>query len=203
MSKPALSPKIFAVVAAIALLILTGDGTAAAGKGTDDFIRSVGQEAIESLTGKDLSDDQREARFRKILNRTFEVPLIAQFTLGRYWRRASAAQRKEYVGLFEDFIVQAYAARFKEYRDETFTVGKVRQINERDFLVQSDLILKDRRTIVVYWRVRGKSDYKIIDVIVEGVSMAITHRDEFSAIINQNGGKIDGLLTVLRKKTAK
>jgi phospholipid transport system substrate-binding protein len=150
-----------------------------------------------------MSDEQRQNGFRTILNRTFEVPLIARFTLGRYWRRASEVQQKEYVRLFEDFIVLAYAARFKDYRGEAFTVGKVREINERDALVQSLLVLKDGRKIVVYWRVRGKSEPKIIDVIVEGVSMAITQRDEFSAIINQNGGKIDGLLTALRKKTGK
>jgi phospholipid transport system substrate-binding protein len=77
----------------------------------------------------------------------------------------------------------------------------MRKIDERDALVQSELALKDGRKIIVNWRVRSKTEPKIIDVIVEGVSMAITQRDEFSAIINQNGGKIDGLLTALRKKT--
>ena len=190
-----------APVAAIALLIMTAAGAAADGKGADIFIQKVGQQAIDSLTGKDVDDAERQARFRKILNQTFEVPLIARFTLGRFWRRTSEEQRKEYVGLFEDFIVKAYAARFRDYSGETFTVGKVREIDERDALVQSEITLKDGRRIVVYWRVRGNSEFKIIDVIVEGVSMAITQRDEFAAIINQNGGKVDGLLTTLREKT--
>lgn len=188
--------------AAIALLFMAATGAAADGRGADIFIKKVGQQAIDSLTGKDVDDAERQARFRKILNQTFEVPLIARFTLGRFWRRTSEEQRKEYVGLFEDFIVKAYAARFRDYSGETFTVGKVREIDERDALVQSEITLKDGRRIVVYWRVRGNSEFKIIDVIVEGVSMAITQRDEFAAIINQNGGKVDGLLTTLRQKTA-
>lgn len=192
-----------AAVVAITLLMVASNGTAAAGMGADDFIRTVGQQAIESLTGKKLSDGQRQAHFRSILNRTFEVPLIARFTLGRFWRRTSSEKRKEYVGLFEDFIVEAYAVRFKNYSGEAFTVGKVREINERDSLVHSELALKDGRRIVVYWRVRGNDPFKVIDVIVEGVSMAITQRDEFSAIINQNGGQIDGLLSALRKKLKK
>ena len=203
MSKRTFSSKIFSAVAAIALLMLASNGTAAAGKGADDFIRTVVQQAIHSLTGKELSDEQRQARFRAMLNRTFDVPLMARFSLGRFWRRTSEERRKEYVGLFENFIVQAYTARFKDYGGGVFTVGKVREINERDSLVQSELALKDGRKIVVDWRVRGMSNLKIIDVIVEGVSMAITHRDEFSAVINQNGGKIDGLLTALRNKTEK
>lgn len=189
-----------AAVVAIALLMAASNGTVAAGMGADDFIRTVGQQAIESLTGKKLSDGQRQARFRSILDRTFEVPLIARFTLGRFWRHTSSEKRKEYVGLFEDFIVEAYAVRFKNYSGEAFTVGKVREINERDSLVHSELALKDGRKIVVYWRVRGNDPFKVIDVIVEGVSMAITQRDEFSAIINRNGGQIDGLLVALRKK---
>lgn len=203
MSNRTVIPKIFAAVAAIALLMLVSNGATAAGKGADEFIRTVGQQAISSLTSKELSDVQRQARFRKILNRTFNVPLIARFTLGRFWRRANKEQREEYVGLFEDFIVLAYAMRFKDYSGKVFTVGKVRQINERDSLVQSELALKDGREIVMHWRVRGDDELRIIDVIVEGVSMAITHRDEFSSVINQKGGKIDELLIMLRKKTKK
>ncbi len=203
MSKRHIAPNLIRSLVAFTLILVTSHGTAATAKEPDVFIRTVGQQAIDSLTGKEMSDAQRQDGFRAILNRTFEVPLIAKFTLGRYWRRASEEQRTEYVRLFEDFIVQAYAARFKDYSGEAFTVGKVRDVDERDVLVQSQLVLKDGRTIVVYWRVRGKTEPKIIDVIVEGVSMAITQRDEFSAIINQNGGKIDGLLSALRKKTGK
>ncbi len=169
----------------------------------DDFIRTVGKSAIDSLTDKSISQDERENRFRKILQAKFQLKLLARFTLGRFWRRASEAQQKEYTRLFEDFIVKAYAARFADYNGENFVVGKIRNINERDNLVQSEVVLTDGRKIPVHWRVRNGEKFKIVDVLVEGVSMAITQRDEFSAIISQNGGKIDGLLAALRKKTGK
>ena len=175
----------------------------AANGGAGEFISRVGQEAISTLTSKKMSDEEREDRFREILNRTFRLKQIARFTLGRYWRRATENQKKEYVGLFEDFIVQAYTARFKAYSGETFNVGKVRDINDRDKIVQSALILTDGRKIPVHWRVRRGGDYKIIDVLVEGVSMAITQRDEFASIINQQGGKVEGLLVALRRKTGR
>ena len=191
-------------VAIVPLAGLTHGSTAlASDKAADEFIKTIGKEAIDSLTGKDLTSAERQKRFRVILERSFDIHLIARFTLGRYWRRASEKQQKEYVKLFEDFIVQAYAARFENYSGETFEVGPVRDINERDKLVQSDLILKDGRKIPVHWRVRGNSPFKIIDVLVEGVSMAITQRDEFAAIINQKGGKVEGLLVALREKTGK
>ncbi len=168
--------------------------------GPDDFIRLVAQKAIKSLTNERITVSQREDHFRQLLRQTFELKLIARFTLGRFWRRASAAQQKEYTRLFEDFIVKAYTTRFSDYKGEKFIVGKVRNINDRDTLVQSELTLADGRKIPVYWRVRNGKSLKIIDVLVEGVSMAITQRDEFSAIINRSGGKLDGLITALRKK---
>ena len=105
--------------------------------------------------------------------------------------------------LFEEFIVQSYANLFKDYSGETFNVLKVRDINEIDKLVQSEVWLKDGRKIRVSWRVRGSKTFKIVDVMIEGVSMALTQRDEFSAIISQNNGKIEGLLSALRKKSSK
>jgi phospholipid transport system substrate-binding protein len=203
MSRRTISSTLYAAITAIALLMVIGTGTAAADKGADEFIRTVGQQAIDSLTGEDLSDDQRQARFRVILNRRFGVPLIARFALGRYWRRTSEEKRKEYVGLFEDFVVLAYATLFRDYNGESFTVGTVREINKSDSLVKSEVGLKDGRKIAVHWRVRDKDEFKIIDVIVENVSMVITQRDQFAAIISQNGGTIDGLLRELRKKTRK
>ena len=170
----------------------------------DDFIRQVGNEAIQSLTDKTLDDAERKARFREILNRTFRIRLIARFTLGRSnWRRATKDEQKEYVSLFEDFVVLAYAARFRDLSGEDFRVSTVQNVGSRDKLVNSSLVLKDGRDIPVHWRVRGGDSFKIIDVLVEGVSMAITQRDEFTAIINQSGGKIEGLLSALRKKTGR
>lgn len=168
-----------------------------------EFIQQVGHEAIQSLTDKALDDQQRKNRFRQILSRNFKFNLIARFTLGRNWRKATKEQQEEYNILFEDFIVLAFAARFRDFSGETFSVGLVRDINARDKLVESKLVLNDGTIIPVHWRVRGGHAYKIIDVLVEGVSMAITHRDEFAAIIRRRGGKIEGLLAVLRKKTGR
>ena len=195
-----LIPKPFLFFLTVLSLILVTPQAVKATDNPGDFIRTVGQNAINSLTNKDVTQARREDLFRKILHQTFELKLIARFALGRFWRRASKAQQIEYITLFEDFIVKAYAARFADYKGENFLVGKVRRINERDNLVQSEVVLANGRKIMVHWRVRNGKALKIIDVLVEGVSMAITQRDQFAAIINQNGGKIDGLLSALHKK---
>ncbi len=191
------------VVIAGVLVMAANLGRLAAAEGPDSFIRVMGKAAIDTLTSKELSNAERQERFRAILKRSFDIQVIARFALGRYWRRASKPQRKEYVQLFEDFIVQAYTARFEGYAGGGFEVGRMRPINDKERLVLSKILLDDGRRISVQWRVRGIDKFRVIDVVVEGVSMAITQRDEFSAIINQHGGKVDGLLVALRKKTGK
>jgi phospholipid transport system substrate-binding protein len=191
-----------AFIAALGLSLASGTAASAA---TDAgaFIRNMGKEAIDSLTSKTLSDSQRQGRFRSIFERSFDIPVIARATLGQYWRIATPQQRKEYVKLFENFIVQAYAARFKDYSGESFEVGKTRALNDREILVTSEIVRPNNQPPVkVQWRLRGNSDYKVVDVIVEGISMLITHRDEFTAVIQQNGGKVESLLSDLRRKTA-
>jgi phospholipid transport system substrate-binding protein len=191
-----------AFIAALGVSLASGT-VARAATDAGAFIRNMGKEAIDSLTSKTLDDSQRQTRFRGIFERSFDIPVIARATLGQYWRIATPQQRKEYVKLFENFIVQAYAARFKDYSGESFEVGKTRALNDREILVTSEIIRPNNQPPVkVQWRLRGNSDYKVVDVIVEGISMLITHRDEFTAVIQQNGGKVESLLADLRRKTA-
>src|SRR3546814_9724305 len=105
----------------------------------------LGAQAIEALTGPNLSRGERERRFRVMLNRYFDLPGIGKFVLGRYWRSASEAQRQDFLRLFETFVVKSYAARFAEYSGEQFRVLGVR--NEGDYAtVQSLVIRPDRKS---------------------------------------------------------
>ncbi len=180
--------------------LAAGSAPAQAGA-TEAFVRSTGERALTSLAA-DITDEQRIQRFREILRDSFDLKTIARFSLGRYWRLASPDQRAEYRRLFEKFLVQAYANRFGDLRVKRFRVHKSRSISARDDLVQSEVQVKQGRPPVrVGWRVRTKDDgLRIVDVIVEGISMSVTQRDEFAAVIRSNGGKVEGLLAVLRKK---
>lgn len=186
----------------VSAVLTLGAGTALA-VGPDDFIRDMGSKAIDSLTARNITRPEREKRFRDILRRAFDMRTIARFTLGRYWSIASEKQRREYVPLLEDFIVQAYTTRFKDYNGQTLEVGKVHQINERDWLVVSRIVQSKGPPIRVNWRVRSNNGYRIVDVVVEGISMGITQRAEFAAVMRSNGGKVEGLLAALRRKTAR
>ena len=197
------------ISAVLALTVPLYSGNVIAGD-AEDFIRSAGQKAFTSLS-KELTEEKRKDRFRKIMFETFDLRVIARFTLGRYWRIASKKQRHDYVELFEDYIVQAYLHRFGDLSGHTFEIKRSQEINARDRLVLSEIKAKKSRPpirvkskppIRINWRVRQrKNTYRVIDVVVEGVSMSVTQRDEFAAVIRRNGGQIEGLLSALRQKT--
>jgi phospholipid transport system substrate-binding protein len=186
----------------IAATIAASTASAAWAASASEFIRTAGERTFQSLGDNGISDSERQRRFRTILTDTFDLPTIGQFVLGRYWRTSTEAQRSEYLKLFEEFVVQAYSNRFKELGGKKFAVGLTQPVNEEDTLVQTEIAEDKGPPIRVNWRVRSMGkEYKVVDVQVEGVSMSITQRDEFAAVIRTSGGKVEGLISALRKKT--
>ena len=164
------------------------------------FVQKLGDTALMSLTMKDISRETREARVRKILRNNFDIQTIGRFAMGTYWREATKLQRKEYMALFEDMIVKTYTTRFEDYSGQQLKITGDTPSGNRDFLIFSQIIQKDGPPVNLEWRVRKKNDkLKIIDVVVEGISMSITQRSDFSSVIQRGGGNIEALLTSLRK----
>jgi phospholipid transport system substrate-binding protein len=165
------------------------------------FIAALGNQAIQVL-GPSVSQSQRIARFRQLFQSDFDVPGIGQFVLGRYWRTASPEEQQEFLRLFQEYIVQSYAAQLGEYGGEPFRVTGSRP-SGNETVVTSEIDRHSGSRIVVDWYVveRGGAP-KISDVYVGGVSMKVTQRDQFASVIQRNGGKVDALLTMLRQRVA-
>lgn len=168
----------------------------------DDFIRTVSAKAFSSLAEANISDADRIDRFQHLLNESFDLAYIGRFVLGINGRRATDAEKAEFQTLFEKFLVRAYANRFRDLTGKKLNVIRAEDLTERDSLVITRIEITGNSPIPVNWKVRGKEGaFKIIDVTVEGISMSVTQRDEFAAVIRQNGGKVEGLIKALRRKT--
>ena len=168
----------------------------------EEFVRETGARVLSSLDEKGLDTTERARRFRNFLNEAFDLPAITRFVLGRYWRTASDEQKAEFASLFEKYLVQAYANRFRDLGDKKLNVLRSEELTEEQTLVMSEIETEGSSPVKVNWRIRGADrEFKIADVLVEGVSMSVTQRDDFASVIRQNGGRIDGLLRILRKKT--
>jgi phospholipid transport system substrate-binding protein len=196
--------RIRSIGAALVLILFGGVLPVAPASAADpaSFIQSLGDSALAQLTG-DVTPEEREAHFRTLFNENFDVPAIGRFVLGRYWNSATPAEREEFLKLFEDLIVQYYSGRFREYSGEQLKIGEVRADRPGFSTVHSSVVLpRSSEAVRVDWRVRETDGaYKIIDVMVEGVSMAVTQRAEFASVIQSRGGKLAGLLEALRVKT--
>ena len=132
----------------------------------------------------------------------FDLEVTGRLALGRYWRQANARQRAAYPQIFENYVVATYGRRLGEYSGDTLEVRGARLEGESHAVVRSDVRTAGARSVGVDWLLRRSADgWRIIDVRVEGVSLAITHRSEFATVIAREGG-IDGLLRELRSKAA-
>jgi len=172
------------------------------GAGAKKFIEILTSDAISMLTVEDISKTERADRFRRLMNENFAIKGIAKFVLGRHWRKATESEKKEYLQLFEDLLVDTYADRFAKYSGEKLVVNKSEVRGKGDTLVHTIMIRVDgAKPLKVTWRVRGKNGiYKIVDIMVEGISMVVTQKSEFASFIQKNGGSLGPLLIELRKR---
>lgn len=197
------------LVAGVALVMLVGILQPFAAKAEDlgpraqTLISNLADDAISKLTDRSISLDEQEDRFRQIMQQYIAFETIARWVLGgRYWRAASEEQRTRYMSLFEQLMVATYAHRFQNYSGETLEVAGVRMIDDSQVLVQTTLKRPNADKLLrVDWRVRGTEDkLRVIDIMVEGLSMAQTQRSEFSSLLRSNGGNLDELMVTLETR---
>jgi phospholipid transport system substrate-binding protein len=191
---------------ALSLAIATGPAAASppgeAGAQATVFMSHLWNHAIELLNSK-TPFAERQARFRELFHNDFDCPGIARFVLGRYWRSATPEEQKEFLKLFEDYVVFVYTARLSDFGGEQFKINGSRP-DQDAVIVSTDVITPGApMPLKLDWRlVSDDGAYKISDVIVEGVSMMVTQRSEFASVIQRHGGQVQELLNLMRQKTA-
>jgi phospholipid transport system substrate-binding protein len=168
------------------------------------FIQNLAQTALQAVADGKLSDADRSDRFRKLFISSFDLPEISRIVLARYWKTASPDQQKEFQKLFEDLQVVTWTQRFKDYHGDGLTVSGTTPNGDKAWLVESQLVHNPSPPVPVQWKVRQSDDGHLLitDIVVEGVSMAITERQDYAAAMQGNGGNFDALLASIRAKIA-
>ena len=188
-------------LAALLPLVAMAQPALADASNAQAFIAELGDDVVAILTQADADNQQKLVELKTLLDNNTDLDLVARLVLGRHWRSASEADRKEYVGLFRKILTNTLAARLGDYEGQTFEVVGNNALSERDTAVQTRINrLNGAPPLSVDWRVRqGDGGYAIIDVVAEGVSLVVSQRNEVGSIIERQG--MPGLIEAMRERS--
>ena len=167
----------------------------------DVFVQSTVNRASEILNNK-LSKEEKIEKLKVIASETVDIKAIGFYTLGATRKNISKAQIKQYEALFEKYFLKSFASRLAEYSNPEIEVISKKKLNENYTMVSSILVSTESRPEVkIDWRVYTKNTENILirDLIIEGLSLVRTQREEFSSIIQSNNGDIGPLFTILEE----
>ena len=162
----------------------------------DIFVQSTVNRAAKTLSGN-LTKDERVERLKEIARDSVDIRGIGFYSLGVYRKNLSDEQLEKYHEVFTEYFLKSFSSRLAEYSNPEIEVNSKKKINENYTIVSSTLVANDNRPeIKIEWRVYTKNPDNLLirDLIIEGLSLARTQKEEFSSIINSNDGKIEALL---------
>ena len=167
----------------------------------DVFVQSTVNRAAKTLGGN-FTKEERIEKLKIIASETVDINGIGYYTLGSYRKTINDEQITEYENLFEQYFLKSFSSRLAEYSNPEIKVVSKKKINENYTMVSSILVSTEQRPEVkIDWRVYTKDSEnpKIRDLIIEGLSLARTQKEEFSSIIQSNDGDINALFASLKE----
>jgi len=164
------------------------------------FIEGIANEASKILSS-DLSKFEKASELQSIAKKTVDINGIGLYTLGSHRKNLSDSKKKEYLDLFNKYFLKSFSSRLAEYSDPKINVLSQEKLSEKYTIVSSVLLATDKRPEVkIDWRVYTKNKDKPIirDLIIEGLSLARTQKEEFNSVITSSDNGIEGLFSNLK-----
>ena len=165
------------------------------------FIESLGQEVLTKIASKNITEKQRERNFRELYTRAFDNNYISQFVLGRHWKKINKKTQEEFVKSFNEYLIMIYAPKFKGWSGKFKTIDS--QVENNMYVVAMQLVTNSNSStsLNLDWRMILKNkEFKILDVNIDGVSMLVTQRAEFSSVIKNHPLGVKGLIKQMNDK---
>jgi len=162
----------------------------------DVFVQSTVNRAAKTLGGN-YTKEERIQKLKEIARETVDIRGIGLYSLGSYRKGLNDDQKQSYEKAFEYYFLKSFSSRLAEYSNPEIEVVSKKKINENYTMVNSILVATESRPVVkIDWRVYTKDPENLVirDLIIEGLSLARTQKEEFASIINSNDGDIDALL---------
>jgi len=183
----------------IILIFIFNINFSALSKEPSKFIEEITSEA-SAILASDTTKENKINNLKKIAENNVDINGIGMYTLGKYRKTIRDDQKSIYNDLFKKYFLKSFSSRLAEYTDPKIRVDSQKKLNEKYTMVSSVLLATEEKPEVkIDWRIVTKNPEKplIIDVVIEGVSLAKVQKEEFNSIIQSNNGDINALLTSL------
>ena len=167
----------------------------------DIFVQSTVNRASK-LLGEDITKDEKIKKLKLIAKETVDIRGIGFYTLGKKRKSLNEKEKKRYAELFEEYFLKSFSSRLAEYTNPEIDVQSKEKLNENYTIVNSILkATNERPEINIDWRIYTKNpDNPLIrDLIIEGLSLARTQKEEFASVLNSNNDDIEALFKVLEE----
>tara|TARA_B100000886_G_C20363524_1_gene466284 strand:- start:83 stop:688 length:606 start_codon:yes stop_codon:yes gene_type:complete len=165
------------------------------------FIEQLGQKVMGKVSNPKITDTQRHTNFRDIYLSSFDSYYISKFVLGRHWKSLDENLQKRFINTFNDYVVATYAPKFKGWGGKVKALNST--LNKNYYNVLTSIINEKGPILNLQWKIylNKNNKFKILDVNIDGVSMLVTQRAEFSAVIKNNPKGVSGLIEAMERKT--
>lgn len=188
-------------ICALLLSVLLLTTKAQANENAIAFTKNLTDSIITNVLTSNKSSEEKLELFRSSFQPALDLKSIGQFVLGVYWRKATQQQKDAFLDAFIDFATKSWADKFNLYTGQQIEFKGTREAKSKQIYVDS--IIQNNPPVEVIWRIKERNnEYKIVDIIVEGVSMAMSYRNEYTAFLQKNNGNLDTLTTELKTKSA-
>ena len=186
------------VLSKIVILLLMTCKLYAFEKDAEQLIQFTTSKAKEIILDNNIKIDEKKEKIEKIALDVVDVDGLGRFTLGAFRKDLNDEQLKEYTKVFRIFFAKNISSRLRNYSDQNIEVVDAKKINDNYVMVKSQMISKnDNQKIRIDWRVFKVKDKLVVrDLVIEGLSLAKTQREEFNSILSSKG--YDGLIIILK-----
>jgi len=175
---------------------------AAGGDDARQFVDGVGKHVLDVLNGNG-SKDQKQAQLRQMFSDNVDMDWMGQFVMGRGWQQATPDQRSRYMQAYKQYLLARYTTNFADYTGSKYTITDVKDEGDGQFTVNMQIKTanQQQQDTLAGYRLRnaGNGQFKIVDIIIEGVSLITTQRSDFASVLQQKG--VDGLISAVEAKT--
>lgn len=192
------------------LMIITATGSAMAEDSLKKdpaviFVDNIANRFINEIFTSSSTEQEKVSTFKKEFLENSDIAFISKFVLGKAWKKADADAKANFEKVFSNAVVLSWASRFKEYNGQSLEIKATRPAQSGQIYVDTSVVSPDSavKPIDLIWRLKNVDGaYKISDLIVEGVSMAMTYRNEYLAVLQAHNNDVAVLCDVLAKRNA-